>query len=1217
MKKIYFLVAYLVCCATSVKTFAQDCALLTADFAVFESRCSATGAIKINVHGGSGTYKYKVTGPVNYNFTSTDSITGLRPGSYTIEINDVNWDCTLIKDNIVVGGDYADPRFTLATDNAFCDNGASGIIRVENLEFGRNPMTFSIVNPSPMGIGISNSTGVFNDLIPGDYSIRLTDSCGGIQTRTVSVQNYTWQIDGYDFTKISCDAVNGWIRVKDSRGNMSNTTGIAGMQYGYLLDGTTDTIWSASPDFSFTVAPSTGSVKAFAKDACGNVKGIAGEFSFYPSLNNNVAITNKQCASFSASVTGLKNFFSPTFCLYDEFGAELFCNNSGVFDGLPYGSYCIKATDLCADTVIERCFTLNPLVPSVGAEVDITNKTCSTFDAAVTGKKDLVDPTFVLSPKGSYSPLQTNSTGIFTNIAYGDYCIYTTDDCGSFITPVCFSVGQPLPKVPDVVVPSYVTCNNFGLEFHADSVYNPEYCLLDADGNVIDCNNTGIFDNIPLGSYCVTIHDECRDTTIERCFLVGPPEAINDMSVTLENKTCSTFTAHVYTTRLAGSEFFLYDQDDQLVGQNTTGIFDGLAYGDYCVKTKPECPDTTLVTCFTATAPVPAIGSTVQVSDKICASFTATAIGMANLTNPVYYLTDAVGDTLSSNSTGEFTGLAYGSYCIKAQDGCSDTTLEVCFTEAPPVFELTTTVSASCNYGNTKIQVSVNTYPATISIYDPTDLLVYSGVINSSTTVDNLPVLADGLQYKVVAESDCSVTDVNLVSPVITWLRHGGNVIQQCPGGVWLSGSGNINVVANSNAGIPTVRIIKKDAVYYVNALQPNLVQFDTVFVFQDLGPATYVVRYTTNDGCSKTFYDTITIKPYAYPNLDKSTAFQCDVNGFSVGAVVSDGLGPFTYEIIGSDPATPSILQGPQSDPVFNIDNGNTYSLIRLRALDACGNGTLGDASVLPLALTGLKVSENCIGLQSRLSVDEILNGTVRWYYQKSKSDPDSTYLGEGFELIFNPLIEEETGFYYALLEMNNGCVTRSYEFNLSGDCYPVLPVMNIEFSGRMDNGEALLNWSLSDNAGIGAIVVERNSGSGYERIGMVDVKDFVAPGQYRFLDKNPQKDNYYRLRIVSASGKDVFSKVVYLRNESAASVRIYPNPANSFVKVEFLNKGNHPMMLELYTITGQQILKKVNVTGSQYTIVRKSSMAPGVYILTVTDQQTGERSNYKIIFK
>jgi len=87
-------------------------------------------------------------------------------------------------------------------------------------------------------------------------------------------------------------------------------------------------------------------------------------------------------------------------------------------------------------------------------------------------------------------------------------------------------------------------------------------------------------------------------------------------------------------------------------------------------------------------------------------------------------------------------------------------------------------------------------------------------------------------------------------------------------------------------------------------------------------------------------------------PSLAKSSAYQCDNNSFSVGAAVTGGIAPYTYEIIASSPALPSIVTPPQSNPIFSINNHTQYNLIRLRAIDACGNSALNDVSILPLPI-------------------------------------------------------------------------------------------------------------------------------------------------------------------------------------------------------------------------------------------------------------------------
>src|SRR6185312_5400047 len=90
MQKLYSFTLIMFCfCILFAKTSSgQNCSLLKANFQTTDSRCQATGSIKIFATGGSGSYKYKVSGPVNTNFTTTDSITGLSSGAYTVVVSD-------------------------------------------------------------------------------------------------------------------------------------------------------------------------------------------------------------------------------------------------------------------------------------------------------------------------------------------------------------------------------------------------------------------------------------------------------------------------------------------------------------------------------------------------------------------------------------------------------------------------------------------------------------------------------------------------------------------------------------------------------------------------------------------------------------------------------------------------------------------------------------------------------------------------------------------------------------------------------------------------------------------------------------------------------------------------------------------------------------------------------------------------------------------------
>lgn len=311
MKQFYLLIAVLTLVIPSFLS-AQNCASLTATFTSNESRCAATGSIKVTASGGSGSYKYRVTGPVNLNFTTADLITGLPAGSYNVEVVDLNTGCQFTSFNVKVGGNYSDPRFVLNTTDVSCLNGGNGEIFVSGLQNGRQPFTFTIVAPSAMGIGTSNSTGVFSGLKAGNYTIQLQDSCGGIQTRAAFINDYTWYIEGHTIARTSCDIASGVVKVKDSRNRYSYSGGgIPNMQYGILLS-SGDTSWSSDPNVSFAPTGMT-TTKAFAKDNCGNIKSVDVNLILNPSVGNTVLVDQKTCSTFRASIQSVTGMFSPSF----------------------------------------------------------------------------------------------------------------------------------------------------------------------------------------------------------------------------------------------------------------------------------------------------------------------------------------------------------------------------------------------------------------------------------------------------------------------------------------------------------------------------------------------------------------------------------------------------------------------------------------------------------------------------------------------------------------------------------------------------------------------------------------------------------------------------------------------------------------------------------------------------------------------------------------
>src|SRR5258708_7357904 len=556
-------------------------------------------------------------------------------------------------------------------------NGQDGAISVSAVQNGRSPYNFTLVAPSPMGVGTYNSTGTFTGLKPGSYSVQMTDSCGAIQTRNISIQNYSWSINSKSVTLNNCTTYNGQITLKDSKGNL-NTSGsvFSGFQYG-VVKSAGDTTWFSNYSFSFDLGQSR-SIGLVAKDRCGQVQATSWSNSSIPSVSANVTINGQTCTGFNAAIVNPQNLTNPSYCLIDASGNAIPgypCNGTGAFTNIPYGSYSIKVTNSCYDTVISRSFTQVQAVPSITGGVAFSYYTCTTVNVTVNGQHNLTKPTYCLFNSSGVQVGSCNGQSSFLKVPYGSYTIKVTDGCTGAVISIPFTAVKLVRSVSSVVVKAS-SCTTFtanGIGYVNFST--PEYCLVDPSGNAIPgvpCNSTGIFNNLPYGNYCIKVTDACNDTTIQRCINISPIPPTPG-SIKVSNKSCTGFTATLTgQTNIFNGQYCLQDPAGNPVTGvpcNSTGVFTNVPYGTYCVKTTDGCTGKIYTSCVTVTAPVPSVGPVV-ISNTSCTGFTATLSGQQNLTSPVFCLYDAQDHLIACNNTGVFILSTYGSYYIKTTDGC-------------------------------------------------------------------------------------------------------------------------------------------------------------------------------------------------------------------------------------------------------------------------------------------------------------------------------------------------------------------------------------------------------------------------------------------------------------------------------------------------------------------------------------------------------------------
>ncbi len=121
------------------------------------------------------------------------------------------------------------------------------------------------------------------------------------------------------------------------------------------------------------------------------------------------------------------------------------------------------------------------------------------------------------------------------------------------------------------------------------------------------------------------------------------------------------------------------------------------------------------------------------------------------------------------------------------------------------------------------------------------------------------------------------------------------------------------------------------------------------------------------------------------------------------------------------------------------------------------------------------------------------------------------------------------------------------------------LLPVRFGTFTAeKKSEAQALLKWNTLSETNSSHFEIERSTNAvNFTYIDKVNAFGFsISPKNYSYTDyKVLSGNNYYRLRQVDKDGKFVYTptRMVIFNVVTAASIRIFPNPASSYVMVEW----------------------------------------------------------------
>ncbi len=476
---------------------------ITDSMAVMDATCGQNnGSITVFAGGGAGGFSY-----VWSNAATTQGISGLVPGVYTVTITDVSG-CTHVALDSVLAAPL--PAASIgALSPVSCHNGTDGSITV-NAGNGLPPYSFLWSNGA--------TTASIGGLAAGPYTVTVTDDNGcTAQTDTSLMQPDSIGV-GFSVTNALCNDSNGCATANPFGGTTPYT-------YAWSTGETTQTICGL-PAGSYTVTV-TDDLNCTRTDAV-NISNVGGASIAVDSVTN-VSCHGDSSGAVFISITGGAAPFQ-----------YLWSEGSTTQDlmQVPAGWYTLTLTDSagCSVVVSQQVFQPDP-VQFNGAT---TQAGCNTANgsAAVNPSGGTPGFTFLWSNNATTQGISAIPAGAYT---------VTVTDTNQCAADTVITITNPNPPVIANASVTHVLCNGAGTGYVDITVSGgtPPYSYVWSNSTV----NEDLI-NSPAGTYTVTVTDDAN-CTVSGTYTINQPPPI-DIQFNVTDAACGDSTGQVIASVSGG-----------------------------------------------------------------------------------------------------------------------------------------------------------------------------------------------------------------------------------------------------------------------------------------------------------------------------------------------------------------------------------------------------------------------------------------------------------------------------------------------------------------------------------------------------------------------------------------------------------------------------------------------------------------------------------------
>ncbi len=622
---------------------------------------ACTGTASASPSGGNGSYTFvwtSVGGSPIINPTNS-SISNLCPDTYNVTVTDANG-CTTLGSYTV--SDVAVLQVALDSTNITCNGLNDGTATVTPIG-GTAPYTISWVGGN---LPIPTSTASISNLIPGVYTVNVTDTNGCFFDGTITIEEPDVILANEVVVGAGCGASDGSITVNPSGGTPTYTHSWSN---GSILDNVTNL---SAGFYSDTVTDNNGCIQIFTF-AVSNPTGPSG------------VVTTVIDASCFGSCDGAANVIpiggTPNY-LYNW---NVPGQTDSTITGQCAGTYNLTITD--AGNCVLNTFVVIGETDSITANSTFTPVSCS----------GTCDGTASVTPSGGTSPytyLWANgqTTSSVSNLCVGATSVTITDFNGC-TNVVNFDITSP-NVLTAIISSTDVSCNG-GNDGTATVTPTDGTAPYTYQWNDALSQTTQTATGLIAGTYTVTVTDLNGCSTSDVV-------TVNENSLMVANEittdaTCGTNDGTITLAPSGGNAPYTYVWTS-LPGITVPNVT-GLSAGTYSVEITDAngCMQLFLIPINNANGPVVNVSTTDASCNGVCDGTASVAI-VSGTPNYTYLWT---GTGITGQTTTSVSGLCADNYTVQVTDGNGCITVTpVIIGENSLITAIVNTNDVTCNGGN-------------------------------------------------------------------------------------------------------------------------------------------------------------------------------------------------------------------------------------------------------------------------------------------------------------------------------------------------------------------------------------------------------------------------------------------------------------------------------------------------------------------------------------